>query len=401
MSDDHDPRLGPIRPDRPLSLEPGGIPRGRGPSGGLLFFRWLLRSAFFVSIALNALLLLMLASLGTDGNGTLHERAYSGGSTSADKVAVIHIDGMIIEGMLGYARKQIDQASSDNSVKAVVLRINSPGGTVTASDSLYHQLLKLRNGDSSKGNQSKYLVVSMGSLAASGGYYVAMPAHLLIAERTTITGSIGVFAAFPNVSRLAERMGVQMDVVKAGEIKDSGSMFKEMTPQERQLWQDMVDHAYAEFLDVVEQGRPALQGKMRDVVVERTIPAAAASSPLKTGMAPTAPAALKYLRRRADGGIFTADQAKAFGLIDQIGYLEDALATAKHLANLHENCRVITYDRPSSFWGSLLGIPRLERVGMAVDPAWLSDGACPRLWYLASQSEIAGLLAGFGTKIPD
>src|SRR5262249_11470813 len=156
-----------------------------------------------------------------------------------------------------------EAAASDSHVKAVVLRINSPGGTITGSDDLHRRLTELRDGTNprQKGGK-KPLVVSMGSLAASGGYYVAMPAEDIAAERTTITGSIGVYAAFPNISGFAKEHKFGMNVVKAGAIKDSGSMFKDMTAQERQLWQDMVDHAYKQFTQVVEQGRPNLKGKM-------------------------------------------------------------------------------------------------------------------------------------------
>lgn len=392
MSDASDPR----RAEPPLTVLPAQpIRRRRSPVG--VFFRWLFRTAFLVSVAVNLFLFLMVAGLVSDSGGSLRERTYSGPIAGRDKVAVVQIDGTILEGMIGYARKQIEQAAADSRVKAVVLRINSPGGSVTASDNLYHQLIKLRDGDPVKGTTPKPLVASMGSLAASGGYYIAMPARRLVAERTTITGSIGVFAAFPNVSQLARQVGFHMDVIKAGEVKDSGSMFKEMTPQERQLWQDMVDHAYDEFLHIVEEGRPALRGKLREVVIDRMISA----GPAPAGAAPDKAAKVRYIRRRADGGIFTADQAKAFGLIDQIGYLDDAVAQAKHLADLPDDCRVVTYERPSSFWSSLLGVSGLEHAGLPLDPARLSAAASPRLWYLSPQSELSAVLAEVTARSPE
>src|SRR5262249_14458941 len=149
------------------------------------------------------------------------------------------------------------------------LRINSPGGSITASDNLHRRLIELRDGNPHRHTAAKPLIVSMASLAASGGYYIAMPSKTLFAERTTITGSIGVYAAFPNIADLANKHGVTMDVIKAGAVKDSGSMFHKMTPQERQVWQDMVDHAYKEFLAVVEQGRPHLKGQLEKKVFEK------------------------------------------------------------------------------------------------------------------------------------
>src|SRR5262249_62128403 len=109
----------------------------------------------------------------------------------------------------------------------------------------------------------KPIVVSMGSLAASGGYYISMPADYLIAETTTITGSIGVYAAFPNIADFANEHGISMNIIKAGAIKDSGSMFKEMSPQERQLLQVMVDNAYERFLEVVKAGRKGEKRKSK------------------------------------------------------------------------------------------------------------------------------------------
>src|SRR5437660_5257881 len=152
-----------------------------------------------------------------------------------------------------------------------------------------------------------------------------------------------------------------------------------MTPQERQVWEDSIDHAYDQFLAVVEQGRPQLKGKLREVVVNRQI----------TGDKGNVVA---YQRLRADGGVFSADQAKEFGLIDQIGYLEDALRAAKTAAALGTDYKVVTYERPASLFGSLLGLHGAE-TAPGVDVGRLAQGATPRLWYLAPQSEVAGILA--------
>jgi protease-4 len=345
-----------------------------------------------ISLGFNFLLVATVPGC-LSSESSLEERSYSGKSTAHNKIAIVKIEGVILEGLLGYVHKQIEHAASDSSVKAVVLHINSPGGTITASDDLYRRLTELRDGNPQKHTNPKPLVVSMASLAASGGYYIAMPAKVLLAERTSITGSIGVYAAFPNVAELADKYGVKLNVIKAGKVKDSGSMFHKMTPEERQVWQDMVDHAYSEFLAVVEEGRPALKGKLLDPVLKKRI----AKEPAPGGdlARDGTEGTVEFTRQRADGGIFTADQALPLGLIDKIGYLDDAIKEAQQLANVGEDVRVITYDRPASWLGVLLG-PDAGTTEGRLDPNRLAAGAVPRLWYLAPQCELAGFLSALG-----
>jgi protease IV len=388
MSDIHDPRALDPR-QQPLDVIPVRHYSYARPSP----FRWLARFFFFLlfvgSIALNFLLLVaLLPSLGESG---IHvdERYHSGKSLAKDKIAIVHIDGVIMEGMTRFAHKELERAASDNAVKAVVLRINSPGGSITASDDLHKRITELRDGNPDKSTQAKPIVVSMGGLAASGGYYVAMPAKTLVAERTTITGSIGVYAALPNITELGNKIGFKMNVIKAGVVKDSGSPFHEMTPKEMEEWQAMVDHSYLQFLQVVEQGRPQLRGKLQeDIVIDQTLPVRTEKSQVKQ---------VKYTRYRADGGIFTAEEAKKYGLIDQIGYLDEAIKEAKRAAGLGEDYKVVTYERPATLFGALMGA-EARQTGLNLDAGRLSSGAVPRLWYLAPQSEFAGLLAAAGQE---
>lgn len=315
----------------------------------------------------------------------LDETFHSGKDGSPHTVAIVRVDGVIMEGMTGFARQQLEQAAKDDHVKAVVLRINSPGGSITASDELHRLVSELAKGTDER--EGKPVIVSMGALAASGGYYIAMPAQKLYAERTTLTGSIGVFASFPNIKKLCDDVGVKMEVIKRGAVKDSGSPFKDMTAQERQLWQDMVDHAYEQFLEVVRQGRPDIAGKLTEVVIDR---------PLKVHHPGRKEAVEeRYIRSRVDGGIFTAPQAKEFGLVDQIGFLSDAIKDAATTAGLGSDYRAVTYDRPQTLAERLLGV-QAPRPVMALDPARLAEAATPRLWYLAPQSELAGILAAAG-----
>jgi protease-4 len=352
-----------------------------------------LEVAFVLSILLNLFLiaggglivLLALAAGMSGSDGTVQEKFYGGKNTASDKIAVIKIDGVILEGLLNHVYKEIDTAAQDKAVKAVVLRIDSPGGSITASDDLYKRLVELRDGNPiKKTDGKKHLVVSMGGLAASGGYYIAMPGNPLFGERTTMTGSIGVYSAFPNVAKLAQKYGVEMDIIKRGAVKASGSLFKEMTPEERQVWQDSVDAAYEQFKHVVEEGRPQLKGKLEEYVIQR---------PMKTKDADGKETTFTYRRQRVDGGIFTADEAVKFGLIDKVGYLDDAIAEAKQAAGLGDDYKVVTYEKLFSLQDVFLGGETSERAGSQVDLKKLASGVSPRLWYLAPNSDLAGILA--------
>jgi protease IV len=292
--------------------------------------------------------------------------------------------------MLGYVHKQIEQAANDNNVKAVVIRINSPGGSITASDDLYHKLIELRDGNPKKNHDPRPLIVSMGGLAASGGYYIAMPGQTVFAERTTITGSIGVYTSFPNVKKLGDQYGVAVNIIKQGQIKDSGSPFAEMSAHEQQVWQDMVDDAYQRFVQVVEKGRPMLSGGK--LLQPLTI------TPLKAGptfLKKEADKGKPYDRYLADGGVWTAENALKHKLIDKIGTLDDAVQVAHDAAKLSDSYQAIKYERPSTL-ADLLGLGAQSPVppsGSVLDPARLEAGFAPRLWYLAPGAELSGLFA--------
>jgi protease-4 len=354
-----------------------------------------------VSVLLNVFIfaLLVVSCMGWPGrfssDSTLGEAGYptpltevrhSGKESARHKVAIVQLDGVILEGLLNFVHREIEQAARDKNVKAVVLRINSPGGSITASDDLHRRLTKLVQGDPEKNAAPKPLITSMGSIAASGGYYVAMPAQAVLAERTTLTGSIGVFASFPDVAGLAKKWEFGMTTIKQGEIKDSGSPFKEMTPKERQVWQDMVDHSYGEFLDVVVAGRAKKLTK-DDLLAPVTVePVNAGPKWLDKG-----PAAKPYRRYRADGGVWTADKALELKLIDQVGSLDDAIKVARDAANLGEDYKAIRYEKVLTLKELLLGAHAPEPTSL-LTPARLRAGLTPRLWYLAPGSELAGIL---------
>lgn len=290
--------------------------------------------ALFLSLLLNVYLALVWVGalsdpLSTNSHG-LTERFLLGDEDAKDKIAVVRVDGVISDGGIQYPIRQLERAALDKRVKAVVLRIDSPGGTVTASEELYQNIVNLRdaNGRRFKSSAAKPVRVSMGGLATSGGYYIATAGSPISAERTTITGSIGVFAALPNVAELGQRHGVRVELVKAGGIKAAGSFFHALTQEERQTWQDTVDNAYDVFLGVIAAGRPGLtKDQLRtEVVVSRDIDKRddKGNAVVEKGER----VKVKYTRVRADGGTYTSEEAVRLKLIDKVEDLPAVIRAA-------------------------------------------------------------------------
>ena len=346
-----------------------------------------------VSLLLNVLLAFALWPSSTDDEDEITETHLYGPRGVADKVAVVRADGPLVEGLDRHILRQVRTATRDNQVKAVVLRIDSPGGTIGSSEDIHRELTRLRAGQHPRypDATAKPLVASMGAIAASGGYYIAMPAEKVFAEKTTLTGSIGVFAALPNVSELANRNGVRMELIKAGGIKGSGSPFHKLTPAERQPWQDMVDQAYDQFLDVVARGRPMLTKERLkgEPVMRKEAFEYDDKGDLKKDNAGQ-PIKVPVERFRADGGTYTAAEARQLQLIDDVGLLEDAVVAAALSAGLSDY-RVVTYERPPSLLGTLLGVR--ANAPATLELSQLANGLTPRVWYLAPQCEVAGILA--------
>jgi protease-4 len=205
-------------------------------------------------------------------------------------------------------------ASRDNSVKAVVLRVNSPGGTVTASDTMYQLVKDFRR------QTHKPVVASMQEVAASGAYYVSLASDKMIAQPTTVVGSIGVIFNTFDFSGTLDKIGAQANAIKSGTMKDIGSPFKHLTPEERAIMQGMVDEYYARFLD--------------KVTTHRSLP----SEPLRATL--------------VDGRVFSGQRAKELGLIDDVGLLEDAIKTTRKMADA-PGARVVMYKRPYGYRGSI------------------------------------------------
>jgi protease IV len=211
--------------------------------------------------------------------------------------------------MLVRLREELKKASDDAKVRALVVRINSPGGTVTASDIIFREL------ETFKRKRGIPIVASMMDVAASGGYYVALAADTIVAHPTTVTGSIGVIMLSVNAEGLMQKVGVATSAIKSGERKDMGSPFRQLTPEERAIFQSVIDDLYRQFV--------------AKLVERRQIP-------------PTTAATV------ADGRIYTAEQALGHRLVDRIGYIPDALEVARQAAGV-DTARVVVYKRPREY----------------------------------------------------
>ncbi|MDO8886550.1 signal peptide peptidase SppA [Candidatus Oleimmundimicrobium sp.] len=219
-----------------------------------------------------------------------------------DKVAVISLSGSIAdsggEGLMtsagitpDFVRAQLNRAKSDSSVKAIVLRVDSPGGSVGASQEIAQEIKETE----------KPIVVFMGDMAASGGYYISAPADKIVAKKGTLTGSIGVISQFMDLSGLYEKLGIKTETIKSGEHKDMFS--RELTEEERELWQSVSDELYGQFIKEVAEGR--------NLDVEE-------------------------VKKLATGELFSGTQAKKLGLVDELGGYQDAIDLAAELAGIEE-----------------------------------------------------------------
>jgi protease-4 len=239
------------------------------------------------------------------------------------------------DNMVSLFRERLDAAGKDCHVKAVVLRVNSPGGAVCASDVMYHDLLAFKE------KTHIPVVCCMMDMAASGAYYLAMACDVIFAHPTTVTGSIGVIMSLYDASGLATKIGIASNPIKSGPIKDIGNPLREMTPEERAVLQGLVNSFYDQFVHVVCIGRHMPEDRVRQL---------------------------------ADGRVYAGTEAKALGLIDEIGYMDDAIRHAKAMACVEDAC-VVGYDRGGGHRGSvyagLANIP--NNINVHVDVPGLSN----------------------------
>jgi len=208
------------------------------------------------------------------------------------KVAIIDLHG-VISNSADFVR-QLKRYTKDSSIPAIVIHIDSPGGVAAPSQEIYEEIKKARD-------KGKKIVASMGSVGASGGYYVACAADTIVANPATLTGSIGVIFQFPVAEELFKKIGLKFEVVKRGEVKDIGNMSRSMTRRERESLQSVVDDTYDQFVQVVAENRMMSKEEVLKI---------------------------------ADGSIFTGRQAKELGLVDELGNLEDAIRIAGEMAGI-------------------------------------------------------------------
>ncbi len=263
--------------------------------------------------------------------------AYGEGDTKAVRIAV---EGIIMrevsgglfstpQNMVDSVLAQIRAAQADDDVKAIIVDVDSPGGGITASDEIYRALMTFRSSA-----EGRVVIIFMHDLAASGGYYIAMASDWIIAQPTTVVGSIGVIMQSINMKGLSEKIGITDVTIKSGANKDLLNPFSEVDPAQRQLLQEMINSMYEHFLGIVQESRQ--------------IP-------------------MEELRPIADGRIFVADQALALDLVDQIGYWEDVTEKTKELLGV-DTVKIIRYEQPVDF------VKWLMNIRSPIQPAsWLNQ----------------------------
>jgi protease-4 len=245
------------------------------------------------------------------------------GFALGDKIAVVNIRGVIASSR--DIVEQIDTFMEDDYVKAIILRINSPGGGVGPSQEIYREVLRAK--------EKKKIITSMESVGTSGGYYVACASDVIVANPGTITGSIGVVMEFSNVEDLLKKIGFRSYVIKSGKHKDIGSPLREMTPEERSILQGVIDNVHNQFIRAVAEGRNIEEGKVRQI---------------------------------ADGRIFSGEQAKELGLVDRLGSLQDAIEIAAEMVGIKGKPTVIYPKRKVSLYELLFK----KSLRLLMDEVW-------------------------------
>lgn len=290
---------------------------------------------------------------------SLKEKVVSG--EGRNKVLLVEIQGFISNekkksligsqfetGMVEKVREVLQKAEKDDDIKALLIRINSPGGTVTSSDMIYHELKEFKKKKKIK------IYAAMMDLAASGGYYIAMAADTIFAHPTTLTGSIGVISIKINAKELSDKIGLDWEIVKSGDKKDFLSPFRGLTPEERKLFQETIDSFHEQFVKVVDENRPELD--------------------------------LATVKKLADGRVYTAQQALEAKLVDKIGYLDDVEEFIKKDLKVEE-FKLIIYHRSGQYKSNVYSsVPGPSTVNLFnFDLSTLPKALSPQFMYLWMQ----------------
>lgn len=315
-----------------------------------------------------------------DQQNEIAESHFSGDKSSPNKIAIITLAGVIQDGH-GFIKRQIDIAKKDKSIKAIVLRVNSPGGTVSGSDYIYHHLIRLKQ------ENEIPIVVSMGGIAASGGYYVSMAVgdqqDAIFAEPTTTTGSIGVIIPHWEFSDLMNQYGVTDDSIQSHPRKNMLSPSRKMPPEHRELLQDYVNQSFERFKRKILAGRPEFQKLNPDVTPATETEEGYLLPETKITLAADGD------RDVATGEVFTAISALKYGLIDRIGFLEDAVDRAAEIAGLDaDKVNVIRYSNPAP-WIDLPYLTKSDNPGISgLSLSQLFELNSPKAYYLATTMPI-------------
>lgn len=341
LNNDQNP--GGHRPTPPQPMQPIYIAPPKKKSGWRVFWGIFLGLSVVANIVFFLMIIGLMAVVVTGQTDMLTEKVAAKGPR-ANKIALVRVEGIIDSSVACDIIEQLEHASSDKHVKAVILSVDSPGGTITGSDQIYNEIRKCRY------EFDKPVVAFMRGLAASGGYYISVAADEIIAEPTTITGSVGVIMGYLVLQDLLEgKLGIEPVIIKSGERKDWPSSFRKPSEEEMQYFEEkIINPAFSRFKEIVADGREELS--------------------------------VEDVNRLADGSIFCAEEALEEKMIDQIGYFEDAVEIAKRLAGV-DDARVVEYTRPFSF-GGLLGAQ--SKSVLNLDRKTLYELSTPQVMYLWS-----------------
>lgn len=287
--------------------------------------------------------------------GPLRETLVSG--KGVNKIALIDISGFISEekpsglvarpDMVSRLKEELTAAAKDDKVKAILLRVNSPGGTITASDLIYHEVLQFKK------KTGKKVIVSILDLGTSGAYYIAMAADKIVVHPTSVIGSIGVIMMHVNFEGLMKKVGVSAESIKSGPLKDMGSPMRPLSAESRGVLQGVIDDMYERFLMVIRENRKNLSAAR--------------------------------IRKLADGRVYTASEALEFGLVDQIGYLDEAIELTQSEAGISE-AKVILYSRgdgiKNNIYSQVLQRPETPFSAWGINPKQLLQAGAPKFLYL-------------------
>jgi len=316
-------------------------------------------SAFANLILFVALVSKVATSMTTGGfqDKRYLEKYISGDASSNNKILLVPIKGVIMSGagQAGFWGESLDMVQSvaevleiaqkDNNIKAIILDVNSPGGSVTASDNIHKSLVRFK-----EKRPDVIIVAYFGELAASGGYYVSMPAGRIVAHPTSITGSIGVIAKLLNIEGLFDKIGLKEIAVKSADKKDMLSSTRTMTEEERAILQSMINEMYERFLGIVVAGRPNMSKE--------------------------------EIRKLADGRVYTGEQALQKGLVDELGDKEDTYEITKKIAKISD-AKIVQFERRHNIWDLFEMKASAKPVDFAGElKSMILEKNTPRMYYL-------------------